>query len=271
MKSYLNIVAQVLTTGDIKKSRNAVTRSVSGVQWKHDMREGFPALTCRKVHIRHAVTELRFFLKGLTNKRWLQLRGSKFWDEFGINEDGELDKSSDELGPVYGAQWRRFDGYTDQIFNLLSDIERNPTSRRMIVSAWNPNELDKMALPPCHYAFQVLINGENMDLIWIQRSVDLMIGLPWDIMLYGLLLEILADQFGYTPRYLIGQLGDVHIYENHEAGAIRLLERRPLALPKLGIPNAMTWSDFLESDKLASKIDLIDYTSHPLMSFKLVP
>lgn len=271
MKSYLNIVAQVLTTGDIKKSRNAITRSVSGVQWKHDMREGFPALTCRKVNIKHAVTELRFFLTGRTSKNWLQERGNHFWDEFGINEKMELDKTSNYLGPIYGAQWRRFDGHNDQIARLLFDIERNPNSRRMLVSAWNPNQMDMMSLPPCHYAFQVLINGENMDLIWIQRSVDLMIGLPWDILLYSLLLEILADQFGYTPRYLIGQLGDVHIYENHEEGALRLLERRPHSLPLLAIPNAMTWQDFLESDEITSKIELINYVAHPLMNFKLVP
>lgn len=271
MKSYLDLLKNVLLNGDKKQSRNALTYSMSGLTWQHDMSSGFPILTCRKLNIKNAITELRFFLQGRTNKKWLQERGNKFWDAFGITALGEIDPKSNWLGPIYGAQWRGFDGVTDQIANLLYSIEFTPNSRRMIVSAWNPNQLDKMSLPPCHYAFQVLINNNNMDLIWIQRSVDLCIGLPWDIMLYALLLELLADKFGYNPRYLIGQFGDAHIYEEHVSAAHKLLAREPRELPDLYIPYNLTWDDFIQNDKIINVITLNDYNPHPSIKFKLVP
>ena len=277
MLSYLNLVEEVMKKGSVKKARNAETLSCSGMQWKHDMRDGFPILTVREMRLSLAVTELRFFLNGYTDKTWLQERGNHFWDEFGITDltgtvcaTIERGKEHTNLGPIYGAQWNSFN-HINQLDILMSQLACDPGSRRMVVSAWNPEDMDIMALPPCHYAFQVLCNGPYMDLIWIQRSCDLLVGLPWDICLYGLLLEVLCLEFGYIPRYLVGQLGDAHIYEQHISQAKQLLVRPTFKLPKLMVPMDLDYEKFKSSDELAKKITLDEYRCGEKMFIKVVP
>ena len=231
---YRALMMSLLVSGERKSDRTGTgTLSVFGRSIEHDMALGLPLLVNKKVSFNAARTELLWILNGRTDLKYLEDNSVKYW-----RPDYERSGRTDEtLGPVYGKQWRDFNG-VDQISNLVYAIHNNPDSRRMMVNAWNPAELDQMALPPCHYSFQVYINNGKLDLMWQQRSADVFLGLPYDIAMYGLLLEMLARGANLKPGRLIGQLGDCHLYSNHIEQAMTYTARRhPIELPKLELNN----------------------------------
>ena len=232
---YRGLLSQILNSGMDKEDRTGTgTRSIFGRTIRHQMSDGFPLLTGKKVSFNAARTELLWILNGRTDLKYLEDNGVKYW-----RPDYERSGRTDEtLGPVYGKQWRDFEG-VDQLHNLGYSIKLDPQSRRMVVSSWAPHEMKDMALPPCHYAFQVYINNGKLDLMWQQRSVDVFLGLPYDIAMYGLLLEMLAKGSGYKPGELIGQLGDCHLYNNHLEQAAVYLKRANRALPKLELDEGL--------------------------------
>jgi len=197
------------------------TYSVFGRTLEHDMSAGFPLLLSKKVSFKAAKFELLWILQGRTDMEYLRNNGINYWDD-DYKRSGRTDGT---LGPVYGKQWRNFNG-VDQLQRIIMGIMTKPESRRLIVNAWNPSELHQMALPPCHYGFQVYINNNKLDLMWQQRSADVFLGLPYDIAMYGLLLELLAKGAGYKPGRLIAQLGDCHLYSNHREQSKELLSRQ---------------------------------------------
>jgi thymidylate synthase len=230
-EEYRGLLSGVFHAGKSKEDRTGVgTRSVFGRTIRHDMRAGFPLITTKKVNFNHALTEILWILQGRTDLQYLINHRVNYWTP-NYEASGRTDGT---LGKVYGYQWRNFNG-VDQLFNLLLDINKNPDSRRLMVNAWNPADFDDMALPPCHYGFQVYINDGVMDLMWQQRSVDVFLGLPYDIAMYGLLLLMLAKGSGYEPGQLIGQLGDCHLYNNHLEQAKIQLAREPKALPTVDV------------------------------------
>ena len=238
---YKGLISEILNRGLSKSDRTGTgTKSVFGRTIRHDMSDGFPILTGKRISFNAARTELLWILNGRTDLKYLEDNGVKYW-----RPDYERSGRTDEtLGPVYGKQWRDFNG-VDQIKNLVYSINTNPDSRRLIVSAWAPHELDEMALPPCHYAFQVYINNGVMDLMWQQRSADVFLGLPYDITMYGLLLEMLAQGAGLKAGQLIGQLGDCHLYNNHLEQAKEYRDRPRRAMPQLELESGIN----ISSDK----------------------
>jgi thymidylate synthase len=297
------------------------TKSLFGVQFRHDMNDGFPLLTTKKMAWKSIVTELLWFLRGDTNIKYLIDNGCHIWDgdaykaytnkftgyedipdkDWFINEiktNDEFAKKFGELGPIYGKQWRQWQGWMDlpkvhylakgslwydQIGMLIHQLKINPDSRRLMVSAWNVSDLDKMVLPPCHYGFQVYTRElsikervkeherrgytKNMDpldyiptraisLMWNQRSVDTFLGLPFNIASYGLLLEMIANEVNMIPENLIGNLGDVHLYNNHIEQAKEQISRIPFKLPTVHVRDGI--ESFMPND-----IILLDYQSHP--------
>ena len=226
---YKGLLSEILNRGLDKDDRTGTgTRSVFGRTIRHDMSLGFPILTSKKISFNAARTELLWILQGRTDLKYLEDNGVKYW-----RPDYERSGRTDEtLGPVYGKQWRDFNG-VDQLKNLVVSISTNPNSRRLMVSAWAPHEMNEMVLPPCHYAFQVYINNGIIDLMWQQRSADVFLGLPYDITMYGLLLEMLAKGAGLEAGQLIGQLGDCHLYNNHLEQSEVYLKRSKRALPNL--------------------------------------
>jgi len=256
IKAYLDLVRRVLADGERKENRTGTAAlTVAGASFEHDMAEGFPLLTTKKVPFRLVASELEFFLRGLTDKKWLQDHNNHIWDEWCA--PGKVSYGHDEatrqrmleerdLGPVYGYQWRHFgapypglgaetaaDAGVDQIAALVHTLKTDPDNRRMLVTAWNPLALKTMALPPCHYGFQVTVIAGRLNLLWNQRSVDVALGLPFNIASYGLLLHLLAKEAGLAEGRLIGFLGDVHIYENHVEGLGLQLSRAPRPLPSI--------------------------------------
>jgi thymidylate synthase len=288
MKAYLDIVKNVLENGELKSNRTGVdVFSISGVKFEHDMSEGFPLLTTKKVPYRLVSSELEFFIKGVTDKQWLLDRDNHIWDEwcspekvpYGHDEETKQKmKLERDLGPIYGFQWRHFGAeykgfdkdYTnqgvDQLKNLVDKLKRDPQDRRMIVSAWNPLAIGKMALPPCHYCFQVLVNSNTnkLDLIWQQRSVDTMLGLPFNIASYATLLHLLAKESVLKEGKLIGQLADTHIYVNHIDGAKIQMNRLPLSLPQI---KTDSFSDIFNWQYSDTRIE--DYSAHPKVNFDI--
>ena len=246
MKQYLELVKEIINNGEWKNQRATTkdgqplkTKSITGYMFKHDMNLGFPLLSTKFVSLKTICVELEFFIKGLSNKRWLQERKCNIWNDW----SNPSSKDPDDLGRVYGVQWRSFKqitplsqddisvchiDYIDQLQNVIDTLKKDPTSRRMLVTAWNPAELNQMALPPCHYSFQLLSNGTSVDLIWSQRSVDVPLGLPYNIASYAMLLKIICHLTGMKPRYLIGQLADCHIYENQMTKIKHQLAREPM-------------------------------------------
>lgn len=255
MKSYLDIVRHILENGERKENRTGVDAiTVAGVMFEHDMANGFPLLTTKKMPFKTIRVELEFFIKGLTDKKWLQERRCTIWDEwanpkkapYGHDEASKQRMREErDLGPVYGFQWRHFDApyenfdsdYTgkgiDQLAKVVETLKKNPGDRRMIVMAWNPKALPEQALPPCHYGFQVTVINGKLNLLWNQRSVDTMLGLPFNIASYAVLLHLLAKESGLQEGRLIGFLADTHIYVNHVDGAKEQLTRAPKPLPKI--------------------------------------
>lgn len=255
MKAYLEIVKKILKEGVFKKNRTGVdAQTVVGATFEHDMSEGFPLLTTKRMTFHHIAVELECFIKGITDKEWLKSNGCYIWNEWANPKKAPYghDESSKkrmvlerDLGPIYGFQWRHFgaeyDNYdsdysekgTDQLKNLVNKLKTDPSDRRMIVSAWNPSQLGQQALPPCHYGFQVTVLDGKLNLLWNQRSVDTMLGLPYNIASYGLLLHLLAKEVNLKEGKLIGFLADTHIYANHIEGAIEQCGRGPLTLPTI--------------------------------------
>lgn len=250
MQQYLDLLSRVQKEGKRKKTRTGIDAySITGAMFEHDMTKGFPLLTTKKMGLKNIATELVFFNRGLSDKSWLQERGCHIWDEWAnpqvvpYSTDPAVQqrmKQEPDLGRIYGVQWRDWRGaghnaHVDQLANAIDTLRKDPSSRRIIVSAWNPAELGQMALPPCHYSFQLLSDGETLDLLWNQRSVDTPLGLPYNIASYALQLRLIAAAVGMAPGKLIGFLADVHIYENQMEGVEEQLSRKPLALPMLGL------------------------------------
>ena len=267
---YKQLIKDILDTGRNKEDRTGTgTISLFGKTIEHDMCLGFPIITCKKVSFKAARTELLWILQGRTDLKYLEDNGVKYW-----RPDYERSGRTDEtLGPVYGKQWRNFNG-VDQLKNLVYSINTNPDSRRLIVSAWAPHELDDMALPPCHYAFQVYINNGVIDLMWQQRSADVFLGLPYDITMYGLLLEMLAKGAGLKAGQLIGQLGDCHLYNNHLEQVKLYLERPKRALPSITLEEGIRISKKMDAHgKLIipekSEIKLNNYNPYPTIKAEL--
>ncbi len=228
MKQYLNLLDRILTEGTKKEDRTGTgTLSVFGNQMRFNLEEGFPLLTTKKLHLKSIIYELLWFLRGDTNVHWLQERGVRIWNEW-ADENGEL-------GPVYGHQWRSWPDYEggtiDQIQLVLDQIKHSPDSRRMIVSAWNVAEVNKMALPPCHTMFQFYVADGKLSLQLYQRSADTFLGVPFNIASYALLLLMMAQVTGLRPGEFIHTTGDTHLYLNHLEQARLQLTRTPRQLP----------------------------------------
>jgi thymidylate synthase len=231
MKVYHDLMRDILENGAVKTDRTGTgTRSVFGRQMRFNLAEGFPLVTTKKLHIRSIIYELLWFLKGETNIRYLKENGVSIWDEW-ADEKGEL-------GPVYGSQWRSWpapEGNIDQIDNVIHQLKTNPDSRRHIVTAWNPAEVDKMALPPCHALFQFYVADGKLSCQLYQRSADFFLGVPFNIASYALLTEMVAQQCDLKAGEFVWTGGDVHLYANHIEQARLQLSREPYPLPTLVI------------------------------------
>lgn len=232
MRTYLDLLQHVLDNGTDRGDRTGTgTRSVFGYQMRFDLAQGFPVLTTKKLHLRSIIHELLWFLRGDTNISYLKEHGVSIWDEW-ADENGDL-------GPVYGAQWRSWpapDGrHIDQIANLLKDLQANPNSRRLIVSAWNPALVDEMALPPCHCLFQFYVADGKLSCQLYQRSADIFLGVPFNIASYALLTMMIAQVSGLKAGDFIHTLGDAHLYHNHFDQAKLQLMREPKTLPAMQI------------------------------------
>ena len=266
---YKGLLSEILDKGVDKSDRTETgTKSVFGRTIRHDMSLGFPILTGKKISFNAAKTELLWILNGRTDLKYLEDNGVKYW-----RPDYERSGRTDEtLGPVYGKQWRNFNG-VDQLNNLVYSIITNPYSRRLMVSAWAPHEMKDMVFPPCHYAFQVYINNGVMDLMWQQRSADVFLGLPYDITMYGLLLEMLAKGAGLKAGQLIGQLGDCHLYNNHLEQAREYRRRSKRKLPELDLNSGIKLIEFNDSSELfipnKDNINLKNYNPYPAIKAEL--
>ncbi|MBR1380010.1 MAG: thymidylate synthase [Alphaproteobacteria bacterium] len=294
MRAYLDILDYCLENGTRSDNRTGIptVRVPWGATFTHDMSQGFPLITTKKMGLKNIATELEFFIRGITDKKWLQDRNCHIWDEWAnpikiqqkydahvaklkqkpdnAHADEIRNKIADnerDVGPVYGWQWRHWGGEyrwntreinrnptqnfnpahpgIDQLKNAIAQVKSNPTNRRIIVNAWNPTDMDKMALPACHVMHQVLVHDGKLNLIWTQRSCDMFLGVPYNIASYALLLLLYADEAGLQPGVLRGELHDVHIYENHIPQVREQLSRTPNKLPTVEIvnPNGMlNWS-----------------------------
>ena len=291
-EQYRGILAELLYNGREKGDRTGTgTLSKFGMQIRHNMKDGFPLLTTKKMAVKTMMTELKWFLKGDTNIKYLVDNNCNIWNgdaykayqnaiaEVGlfdimmdqeefinkIKTDNEFANSLGKLGPIYGKQWRKWGSGVledkhlepiDQIQNLINELKTNPNSRRLMVSAWNVGELDQMTLPPCHYGFQCYVVDGKLSLMWSQRSVDTFLGLPFNIASYGMLLMLLCEETGYEPGDLIGNLGDTHLYNNHWEQAKEQIDRDGFDLPTIKLSNV---------DILNGEFDyqLINYHFHP--------
>jgi thymidylate synthase len=236
MKQYLDLLRLVRNQGVEKRDRTGTgTLSLFGHQMRFDLAEGFPLVTTKKVHLKSIIYELLWFLRGETNVGWLKQHGVTIWDEWA--------DANGELGPIYGYQWRswpiRGDGTIDQISNLIRDIKANPDSRRLIVSAWNPADVPKMALPPCHCLFQFYVAEKKLSCQLYQRSADVFLGVPFNIASYALLTMMVAQVAGFEVGDFVHSFGDVHLYLNHLEQADEQLSRMPLPLPQMRLNPAV--------------------------------
>ena len=284
--NYQHLLQDILLEGTEKGDRTGTgTISVFGKQIRHKMSEGFPLLTTKKMAIKTMMTELKWFLKGDTNIRYLVQNGCNIWngdaykqykrayewdlddyltqEEFiqKIKDDELFARTWGELGPLYGQQWKNWNGI-DQIQRLVEDIKTNPDSRRLMVSAWNVDKLNQMTLPPCHYGFQCYVNNGKLSLMWNQRSVDTFLGLPFNIASYGTLLLLLCEETGLEPGELIGNLGDTHLYKNHLEQAEEQRLRTSFQLPTIKLSNV----DILNGE---FDYEVIGYQSHPTIKAPL--
>ena len=256
MKQYLELLERVLLTGVKREDRTGTgTLSVFGHQMRFDLGKGFPVLTTKKLHLKSIIHELLWFLSGDTNIRYLKENGVSIWDEW-ADENGDL-------GPVYGKQWRSWEttsgAHIDQIKLLISQLKNNPDSRRHIVTAWNPAEVENMALPPCHCLFQFYIAKGKLSCQLYQRSADIFLGVPFNIASYALLTHMLAQACDLEPGDFVHTLGDAHLYLNHIDQAKEQLTRKPGTLPTLTVnPDKKDLFDFVFDD-----FELVDYVAQP--------
>lgn len=288
MRAYLNIVEKIIKEGKKVDTRTGVSAyTIAGAIFEHDMSLGFPLLTTKKTPFKLVASELEFFINGMTDKKWLQDHNNHIWDEwakpqlapYGHDEESKKRMLEErDLGPIYGFQWRHFNApyttydadYTgqgiDQLKKIIDTLKTNPRDRRMIVSAWNPQQFNEMALPPCHYSFQITVIDGKLNLLWNQRSVDTMLGLPFNIASYGLLLHLLAKESGLQEGKLVGFLADVHIYENHLEGAREQLTRDPekYSLPTIETEN---WKSIFDWSGDNTKIH--NYQSYDRIPFQI--
>lgn len=259
MQQYLDLLSRILNEGVHKGDRTGTgTLSVFGNQMRFNLRDGFPLLTTKKLHLKSIIYELLWFLRGDTNIHYLQEHGVRIWNEW-ADEHGDL-------GPVYGHQWRSWPDYKggtiDQIANVLDQIKHNPNSRRMLVTAWNPAEIDEMALPPCHCLFQFYVADGRLSLQLYQRSADTFLGVPFNIASYALLLQMMAQVTGLEAGEFIHTTGDTHLYNNHLEQAKLQLTRTPRPLPKMKInPGVKDLFAFKYED-----FELVDYNPYPHIS-----
>ncbi len=288
MKAYLDIVKKVMDNGIKVDTRTGVKAyTITGAIFEHDMSKGFPLLTTKKVPFHLISSELEFFIKGITDKKWLQDNNNHIWDEwakpqlapYGHDEESKKKMLEErDLGPIYGFQWRHFNApyesydtdYTgkgiDQLKKIIDTLKINGRDRRMIVSAWNPQQFGEMALPPCHYSYQVTVIDGKLNLLWNQRSVDTMLGLPFNIASYALLLHLLAKEAGLKEGKLVGFLADVHIYENHMDGAKEQLSRDADKYPLTTIETE-NWKSIFDWKYQNTKI--LNYQSYDRIPFEI--
>lgn len=256
MEQYLNLMRYVRDNGIRKDDRTGTgTLSTFGYQMRFDLSQSFPLLTTKRVHVKSVVHELLWFLRGETNVKYLQENGVSIWDEW-ADEHGDL-------GPIYGYQWRSWPGHSgervDQIARVVHDIKHNPDSRRLIVSAWNPADIDDMALPPCHTLFQFYVADGRLSCQLYQRSADIFLGVPFNIASYALLTCMVAQVCGLKPGEFVHTLGDAHLYLNHMNQVEQQLARDPRQLPRLELnPNVTDLFDFEYRD-----VHIRDYNPHP--------
>jgi len=262
MRQYLDLLERVLADGTRKSDRTGTgTLSIFGHQMRVDLQHGFPLITTKKLHLKSIIYELLWFLAGSTNVRFLNEHGVTIWDEW-ADENGEL-------GPVYGRQWRSWpspDGGTiDQIADVISAIRRDPDSRRLIVTAWNPSEIDRMALPPCHCLFQFYVADRRLSCQLYQRSADVFLGVPFNIASYALLTLMVAQVTGLEPGEFVHTFGDAHLYLDHVQQARLQLARPPRPLPRMIVnPNVADLFSFRYED-----FRLQDYDPHPHIKAKV--
>lgn len=288
MKAYLDIVKKILDTGELVDTRQGTKAyTIAGAIFEHDMSKGFPLLTTKKMPFRLISSELEFFINGITDKQWLLDRNNHIWDEwaspvkapYGHDEESKKRMLEErDLGPIYGFQWRHFNAKyenydtnyenqgLDQLKKIIETLKTNPRDRRMIVSAWNPLQINEMGLPPCHYSFQITTINGKLNLLWNQRSVDTMLGLPFNIASYALLLHLIAKEAGLKEGKLVGFLADVHLFENHVEGAKEQLGRDPNKYP---LPTIETndWKSIFEWKYEDTKLN--NYESFDRISFEI--
>lgn len=252
MQQYLDLLRDVLENGVDKMDRTGVgTRSVFGRQMRFDLNKGFPLMTTKKMHLKSIIYELLWFLKGDTNVKYLQEHGVRIWNEW-ADENGDL-------GPVYGSQWRNWNGEgIDQIAEVIEKLKKTPNDRRMIVSAWNVGKIAQMHLPPCHMMFQFYVANNKLSCMLYQRSCDMFLGVPFNIASYALLTMMIAQVCGYELGEFIHTLGDTHIYHNHFDQVREQLSRTPYELPQMRInPEVKDINDFKYED-----FELVNYKSY---------
>ena len=259
MQQYLDLLRDIMENGTDKMDRTGVgTRSVFGRQMRFDLSKGFPLVTTKKVHLKSIIHELLWFLKGDTNVKYLQDNGVRIWNEW-ADENGEL-------GPVYGSQWRNWNGEgIDQIAQVIETLKKNPNDRRMIVSAWNVGKIPEMHLPPCHMMFQFYVANNKLSCMLYQRSCDMFLGVPFNIASYALLTMMVAQVCGYEVGEVVHTLGDTHIYHNHFEQVREQLSHTPYPLPTMKInPNVKNIDDFKYDD-----FKLVGYQSYDTIKAKV--
>ena len=315
MRSYLKILDNIIHYGKDKNPTRSIgnvgqvdgsvkTIGMANVNWEHDFREGFPLLTTKKMAFKTMCIELEGFIKGITDKSWYQERGCRIWNEWAnpqkvqdeidyLNEAGgdiswaknEIQKQQNDLGPLYGYQWRNFnktyktqdedDGdynnYTDQLKYIVDTLKNNPYDRRMVCSAWNPNQFEHMALVPCHVLWNVTVYGQYLYLSWHQRSCDATLGIPFNIASYSLLTLLLCKESGFLPGTIAARFMDCHIYENQKEAVKTQLSRKPFQLPKIKIPDTLkSGKPFSIFDWTHEDVQLINYEYHPSIKCEVV-
>ena len=266
---YLNLVKNILDTGVKKYNRTEVPAyTIAHTMLQHDMNNGFPLLTTKRMHPKSIFVELEGFINGITDKAWYQERGCSIWDEWSNpskiptnitdKERKQIQLESMDLGPIYGYQWRNFNSQGfDQLENVLNKLKREPYDRRMLVSAWNPAQADQQALPPCHVLWHVTVIDQTVNLCWFQRSCDVGLGIPYNIASYAMLLKLLALESGLKEGILTGFLSDVHIYENHVEKLEKQIQRSTFAMPFAKVNNFTSIYDWKATD-----VEIENYNHH---------
>ena len=274
-QQYLKLIEHIAASGTLQENRtNVPTRVVFSRTLRHDMADGFPLLTTKRVAWKTVQVELEGFIKGITSKQWFKDRGCNIWNEWcnpqkiSYGQDPwtvQAMANEDDLGLIYGAQWRDFKdpnneagSGVDQLKNIVTTLKTNPNSRRMVCMAWNPLALDHQALPPCHLGFLVNVIGDRLNLVWWQRSADMFLGVPFNIASYAMLLTLLANEAGLKPGELVGHFEDCHIYENHLTQVKQQCERAPRQFPTVAIDPSVSIFDWDHT-----KTALTGYDPHP--------